>query len=129
MSDWLLYLTYATQCRYAGAFLNLQMFGNNNWVNLNGLPRDFRTNCTARIPQTQDSLVAASSSFGCRYADGTAYLKERYGRDDDSDDLSDMLELDVNLAVAFAFPVGLAIFNSLLYLLPLPAFIKAKFRE
>jgi hypothetical protein len=105
------------------------MFGNNDWVNLNGLPRDFRTNCTAHAPQTQDSLVAASSSFGCRYADGTAYLKERYGRDDNDADLSDMLDLDVNLAVAFAFPVGLAIFNSLLYLLPLPAFIKAKFRD
>ncbi|GFG30134.1 hypothetical protein Cfor_09532 [Coptotermes formosanus] len=128
LSEWLVYLTYATQPRYAGAFLNLQMFGNNNWVNLNGLPQDSRTNCSAHIPQTQESLVAASSSFGCRYADGMAYIMERYGRDN-NDVLSDMLELDVNLAIAFAFPVGLAIFNSLLYLVPLPAFIKAKFRE
>jgi hypothetical protein len=105
------------------------MFGNNNWVNLNGLPQDSKTNCSAHTPQTQESLVAASSSFGCRYADGMAYITERYGRDNNGDVLSDMLELDVNLAITFAFPVGLAVFNSLLYLVPLPAFIKAKFRE
>jgi hypothetical protein len=118
-----------TQSRYAGAFLNLLMFGNNNWVNLNGIPRDSKTNCTARIPQTQDSLITASSSFVCRYADGIAYITERYGRDDNGDAVTDMLELDLNLAIAFAFPIALAIFNSLLYLVPLPAFIKAKFRE
>ncbi|XP_069674885.1 ATP-binding cassette sub-family G member 5 isoform X1 [Periplaneta americana] len=129
LSDWLLYLTYATQSRYAGAFLNLQMFGNNNWVNLNGLPRDSKTNCTVPVIQTQDSLVTASSSFGCRYADGMAYVTERYGRDNNNDALSEMLDMDINLAIAFAFPIGLAIFNSLLYLIPLPAFIKAKFRE
>jgi hypothetical protein len=129
LSEWLLYLTYATQSRYAGAFLNLLMFGNNNWVNLNGLPYDSKTNCTARIPQTHDAVIAASSSFVCRYADGTAYITERYGRDDNGDALSDMLEMDLNLAITFAFPVALVIFNSLLYLVPLPAFIKAKFRE
>jgi len=97
------------------------MFGNNNWVNLNGLPQDSKTNCSA--------LAASSSSFGCHYADGMAYITERYGRDSNGDVLSDMLDLDMNLAITFAFPVCLAIFNSLLYLIPLPAFIKAKFRE
>jgi len=121
LSDWLLYLTYATQPCYAGAFLNLQMFGNNSRVNLNGLSQDSKTNCSA--------LAASSSSFGCRYADGMAYMTERYGRDSNGDVLSDMLDLDMNLAITFAFPVCLAIFNSLLYLIPLPAFIKAKFRE
>jgi hypothetical protein len=105
------------------------MFGSSNWINLNGLPRDAKTNCTARMPQNQDSLLAASSSFGCRYAEGKAYIIERYGRDNSGDALLDMLELDVNLAITFAFPIGLVIFNSLLYLVPLPAFIKAKFRE
>lgn len=105
------------------------MFGNNNWANLNGLPYDSKTNCTARFPQTQDALITASSSFVCRYADGIAYITGRYGRDDNGDALSDMLELDLNLAITFAFPIALVILNSLLYLIPLPAFIKAKFRE
>ncbi|PSN35410.1 hypothetical protein C0J52_23893 [Blattella germanica] len=121
LSEWLLHLTYATQTRYAGAFLNQQMFGNDGWTNLNLLPRDEKTNCTFTV---QDP-----PSFTCRFASGRAYLIERYSRENGGDSLQDMLDMEINLGISFAFPVGLAIFNSLLYLVPLPAFIKGKFRE
>lgn len=63
-----------------------------------------------------------------RYTDGSAYLSERFGRED-ADHVADLFAADTNLAVAMAFPVGLLLVNCLLYLVPLPAFVKAKFRE
>ena len=97
------------------------MFGNDGWTNLNMLPRDAKINCTFPVQDTP--------SFSCRYANGKAYISERYGRENNGDSPYNMLDMDLNLGISFAFPIGLAIFNSLLYLVPLPAFIKAKFRE
>ena len=34
-----------------------------------------------------------------------------------------------NLGFAFAFPIGMFFLNIVLYLIPLPAYVKAKFRE
>nr|CAD7262653.1 unnamed protein product [Timema shepardi] len=123
LSEWLLYLTYATQTRYAGAFLNQQVFDNGR---IHGLPYDATLNCSSVI-QTQESL-SASSTFVCRYADGLAYLKERYNRDGD-DTFTEILDNNLNIGVTFAFSVGLLTLDCFLYLVPLPAFVKAKFRE
>ena len=65
--------------------------------------------------------------FGCRYINGTHYLQEKYGYEDG--DVSAMLDTWFNLGVSFVFPVGLFFLNLVLYLIPLPAFVKAKFRE
>ena len=58
-------------------------------------------------------------------------MAERFGREsaDDSAALAEFLEPDFNMGVSFAFAIGLVIANFLLYLVPLPAFVKAKFRE
>ena len=130
LSEWLLYVTYASQTRYAAAYLHRQMFSHQHF---SGLARDPSSNCSLApgTIQTQESLSAASASFGCRYADGWAFLAERFGREnaEDSATLTAFLELDLNMGVTFAFALGLAVTNCLLYLVPLPAFVKAKFRE
>jgi len=99
----------------------------------NALPRSAGLNCTLTpgTIQTQESLAAASASFNCRYPDGWAFMAERFGREsaDDSAALAEFLEPDFNMGVSFAFAIGLVIANFLLYLVPLPAFVKAKFRE
>ncbi|KAK3930702.1 ATP-binding cassette sub-family G member 5 [Frankliniella fusca] len=130
LSEWLLYITYASQPRYAGAYFHRQIFSHPHY---SGLARDSTTNCSLApgTIQTQESLSAASASFGCRYADGWAFLAERFGREnaEDSATLTAFLELDFNMGVTFAFALGFTVINCLLYLVPLPAFIKAKFRE
>uniref|UniRef100_A0A1B6C953 ABC transporter domain-containing protein n=1 Tax=Clastoptera arizonana TaxID=38151 RepID=A0A1B6C953_9HEMI len=117
LSEWLVYITYATQTRYAGAFLARQLFG-----------------AIAAVPLENCASTGESSSydgdvFTCRYPDSAAYITERYSRDTGEFNLSEILNEDFNLSIAFAFPISLAIVNCLLYLIPLPAFIKAKFRD
>lgn len=63
----------------------------------------------------------------CRYPDGRSYLIERFTRE--GENISEVLNVDLNLLISLAFAVGLSILNSVLYLLPLPARVKAKFRE
>jgi len=63
----------------------------------------------------------------CRYSDGKTYLIERFTRE--GENISEVLNVDLNLLISLAFAVGLIILNSVLYLLPLPAKVKAKFRE
>ncbi|XP_054275102.1 ATP-binding cassette sub-family G member 5-like [Macrosteles quadrilineatus] len=115
LSDWLVYLTYGTQARYAGAFLSSQLFSHVGGVT---------QNCTSADDSTKDLW-----SLTCRYPDGASYITERYGRDSSEFHLSDIIDTEFNLSIAFAFPVSLAIANCLLYLVPLPAFTKAKFRD
>ena len=62
-----------------------------------------------------------------RYFNGTHYLQEKYGFEEGVVD--SMMDTSFNLGLAFVFPVGLFFLNLILYLIPLPAFIKAKFRE
>ncbi len=66
--------------------------------------------------------------FGCRYVDGTHYLEERYGFSG-GQDLEFFLDRWFNFGVCFVFPAALFLVNAVLYLVPLPAFVKAKFRE
>ncbi|XP_015180257.1 PREDICTED: ATP-binding cassette sub-family G member 5 [Polistes dominula] len=63
----------------------------------------------------------------CRYPDGRTYLIERFTRE--GENISEVLNIELNLLISLAFAVGLIILNSILYLLPLPARVKAKFRE
>ena len=61
---------------------------------------------------------------------GTHYLYERYSNPRISSvSLDTMLELETNTAINFAFPLAVALVNMIWYLVPLPAFVKAKFRE
>lgn len=75
--------------------------------------------------------ITPSGSPGfCRYSSGQEFLVERYSRDKTDVIFSDgILDFDLNIGITFAFTVGIIIFNIFLYLLPLPAFVKAKFRE
>ena len=61
-----------------------------------------------------------------RYLDGTHYLEEKYNVK--GDDLRDVIDLWFNVGIAYVFPGILLLINFVLYLIPLPAFIKAKFR-
>ena len=62
-----------------------------------------------------------------RYVNGTHYLIEKYGYQ--GSELSYFLDQWFNFGVCFVFPAGLFLLNLVLYLIPLPAFVKAKFRE
>ncbi|GLH08225.1 Protein white [Gryllus bimaculatus] len=123
--EWLYYLTYATQSRYAGATLAQQMF-DKRFVTL---PKDVFHNCTSAFQGPSDLITGTSPSFGCRYANGNAFLIERYGREDADDSLTEFLDFNLNFGITFAFSVGFILFNCLLYVVPLPAAVKAKFRE
>lgn len=77
----------------------------------------------------ETSLLNGHNSAYCRYASGQSYLSERYSRDHTDVIFSGILEEDLNIGITFAFALGMIIFNLFLYLIPLPAFVKAKFRE
>lgn len=118
ISEWLIYFSYICQTRYASAFLNRQMFGEGRLYNL---PQETGISC---------SLAGFSSEqFVCRYSDGGTYLAERYNQGSADYSISEMLDSNFNLIITFVFPVSAAVLNCLLYLIPLPAFIKAKFRD
>ncbi|XP_044266186.1 ATP-binding cassette sub-family G member 5 [Tribolium madens] len=125
LQQWLYYLTYATQVRYASAFLNRQTFLIPEL--LETLPYDLKHNCTnMNLIET----AASSSSGFCRYSNGQEFLVERYSRDKTDVIFSDgILDFDMNIGITFAFALGMVVFNLFLYLIPLPAFVKAKFRE
>ncbi|XP_072761268.1 ATP-binding cassette sub-family G member 5 [Anoplolepis gracilipes] len=74
-----------------------------------------------------ESFTCPSSAELCRYPDGKTYLIERFTKE--GENISEVLNIDLNLLISLAFAVGLIILNSVLYLLPLPAKVKAKFRE
>ncbi|XP_011305380.1 uncharacterized protein [Fopius arisanus] len=63
----------------------------------------------------------------CRYPDGKTFLVKRFTRE--GENTHQVLNVDLNLLISLAFALGFVIFNSILYLLPLPARVKAKFRE
>lgn len=77
----------------------------------------------------ETSALSGNTNPYCRYANGQAYLTERYTRDNTDVIFSGILDFDLNIGITFAFALGMIIFNLFLYLLPLPAFVKAKFRE
>ncbi|XP_018015932.1 ATP-binding cassette sub-family G member 5 isoform X2 [Hyalella azteca] len=113
--DWLYYLSHVNVFKFAAAALQQQLL----WQQLPSLP----VNETITCPDN-------NAEFGCRYRNGTYYLLERYhvfqgGVDLDRQDL----DFFTNVGFSFIFYAGMLIGNLVLYLIPLPAFIKTKFRE
>ena len=126
MQEWLFCLTYATQARYASAFINRQVFLSN--ALLETLPYDSKINCTG-VTFAETSNFNSLTNPHCRYAHGQSFLSERYTRAPTDLIFSEILDEDTNIGVTFAFALGIIIFNLFLCLVPLPAFVKAKFRE
>ena len=58
---------------------------------------------------------------------GSHYLEEKYNYP--GIQLYNMLDMYTNTAINFAFPGAIVLINMIWYLVPLPAFVKAKFRE
>ncbi|XP_077287878.1 ATP-binding cassette sub-family G member 5 [Arctopsyche grandis] len=127
LEDWLYYLTYATQTRYTSSFLQRKIFSQDIF---NGLPSSRLQNCTDSSVLTQSSLQDAGNA-NCLFRNGKAFLMERFGHKYSSPDiyLIGEFNLEFNLGISFAFAVGSIVVNKLFYLMPLPSFLKAKFRE
>ncbi|XP_046400562.1 ATP-binding cassette sub-family G member 5 [Ischnura elegans] len=125
LPEWLFYLTYATQPRYAGSLLAGQLFS----VNPHAIP-----NCTAvppllppgptysNIGVSQREPIHQALVISCGY-DGLSYLTERYG------DSVAASPPSFDLGISMAFAAGVTVFVGILFLLPLPAVVKSKFRE
>ncbi|XP_030749911.1 ATP-binding cassette sub-family G member 5 [Sitophilus oryzae] len=126
LQEWLFHLTYATQARYAAAFLNRQVFLQPDLHN--PLAFDAKHNCT-NMNLIETSLLNGITNPYCRHANGQSFLSERYTRDQSDNIFNGILDFDLNIGITFAFSLGMIIFNMFLYLIPLPAFVKAKFRE
>lgn len=127
--DWLHYLTYITHTRYASIFLHRNVF---KQPDFNILPYSEAENCTSitSLIQTTSNLNTTSNA-NCRYASGKAFIAERFTSRNFNGDLSQAadLNLEFNMGISFAFSVGIMLLNKFLYLLPLPSYIKDKFRE
>jgi len=119
MPELIYHLTYIVQPRYSGALLNgLEFYNKTSLENLG-----WRNETEGKdYPCKQTDF-----GFGCRYVDGRHYLQERYSYA--SVDLDNMMDLFTNTAINFAFPGAIILVNMIWYLVPLPAFVKAKFRE
>lgn len=109
MTEWLSWTTYATQTRYAAAYLTAQAFDGRRQYT--ALPQAAGHNCSTMVAET----------FACRYVDGQTFVRERYPATVD--------DAQLNLVASFVFPAAAMVFNVLLYVAPLPAYVKAKFRE
>ncbi|KAG7165809.1 ATP-binding cassette sub-family G member 5-like [Homarus americanus] len=115
LPDWLYYLGHVIVFRYASAVLHEQAF-------LDKLPQ-LPVNASADCPDN-------NAEYGCRYRNGTYYLLERYHFSENGLDLGRQdLDLWFNFALSFAFFGGMFVLNLVLYLVPLPSFIKSKFRD
>jgi len=115
MPEYLYYLGHVNMLRYSSAVLHELVFAD-KFV---GLP------VNASIPCGDNN-----AEFGCRYRNGTYYLLERFhfpqtGLDHGRRDL----DLWSNCAFSLLFYGGLLLTNLVLYLVPLPAFVKSKFRD
>jgi hypothetical protein len=141
LPDWLYYLTYILQYRYVGAFLHELEFsgmGGNLESRVSSLGLDL---------VTRNGTIGCSSiraEFGCRYYNGSSFLKERYYVAEEAQckrDPSGLTFLSgpnactadlnhvMNFALMFFFAGMMFLANLLLYYFPLPAFLKTKFRE
>jgi len=129
MPDALNHLTYVTQSRYTGAALNsLEFYNRSSLLNLSTRNETMdKSFACYNERQNQNDPINSFAPFGCRYLDGTHYLEEKYNLK--GDDLREVMDIWFNLGIAYVFPGILLLINLVLYLIPLPAFIKAKFRE
>ena len=119
MPELIYHLSYIVQPRYSGALLNgLEFYNKTSLVNLS-----WRNETTGIVTQCKKD----DFRFGCRYVNGTHYLEEKYKYGDI--ELHTMLDIYTNTAINFAFPIAVMMLNMIWYIVPLPAFVKAKFRE
>ncbi|GBP27627.1 hypothetical protein EVAR_102881_1 [Eumeta japonica] len=127
--EWLYYLTYVTQTRYVSIFLHRSVFKQSIFRHL---PYSDKENCTSTTSpiQTAPNLIS-NSNANCRYSNGDDFLSERFGAKDFIGEIqtSSDFDLQFNMAIAFAFALGIMVINKFLYLMPLPAHVKDKFRE
>lgn len=115
----------ALPSRYASLALNQLALEMDSFKNL---PYNQTVTCAnANKCIQKDSKECQEIKQLCRYSDGNAYLRARFYKE--TENISQVLNVDLNLLISLAFSVGLIIFNSVLYLLPLPATVKTKFRE
>ncbi|XP_054707805.1 LOW QUALITY PROTEIN: ATP-binding cassette sub-family G member 5-like [Uloborus diversus] len=111
LPEWFYYASYGLLYRYAGAFLQQNEFSENERLShpyyLNGTEA---LSCPTSVPGS------------CVYVDGDHYLAQKYIT-------SDLLEDWLNFSLCFVFVGGMWVVNAVLHLVPLPAFIKSKFRS
>lgn len=117
LPEWFYYMTHAIIYRYAGAFLQENEFSFNPRLDrANYLNGSEALSCPNNIPGS------------CVYLDGNHYLLQKYpstgGRLEESD-----LQYWLNFGLCFVFVGGMWVLNTILHLVPLPAFIKTKFRN
>lgn len=117
LPEWLYYISYGVIYRYAGAFLNENEFDGNSL--LENTPS---VNGTVKISCQGNNL-----SGHCFYLNGIHYLTTRYnyGKGTYNEDLQYWL----NFGMCFVFVGGMWLVNTVVYLIPLPSFIKKKFRD
>lgn len=111
--DWLYYLSYASIYRYASAFLQAQAAQN--------VPI---ANCARNVAFQSRLLVRGDhvdTGYPCRWPNGTAYLNEIY------------LFIDyenhwLNFGILFLYVIAMMVLTMICYSMPMPHFIKRKFR-
>jgi len=119
MPELIYHLSFIVQPRYSGALLNgLEFYNKSSLVNLG-----WRNETTGRVT----ACMKDDFRYGCRYVNGTHYLVEKYSYS--QVELDTMLDIFTNTAINFAFPAAIMMLNMIWYIVPLPAFVKAKFRE
>lgn len=111
IQPWLQENTKATHTRYASLLLHAAMFGSGSGANAS-------SNGGGKAGDTIVDVGGAAAAAGDAAAE---YVTERMGRTYAAD--------HVDVAVAVAFVIGLALVNMILYLVPLPKHIVRKFRE
>ena len=118
LAEWLTYLTYCTQTRYLGSFLIHEYL----WSGHVDLPFSEKHTCRNKTHHGD------ADTWLCRFNSGQEYLRERFARDNDVY-LQLLTDPNLNLSICLGFSVGLIFLNCVLYLVPLPGFVKAKFRH
>lgn len=68
----------------------------------------------------EPAINCSATAFGCKYSENHSHFAHRP---------SHSWDVDYNLVFTLAFPAIFSLGNVLLYIMPLPAFVKAKFRE
>lgn len=127
LPDWLQTLTYMTHTRYSSNVLYRLIFSQPSLTNL---PYNRNYNCTNISLIETSNFNGQNSNANCKYLSGSEYLIERFSRTGlIGETVLEELESDFNLGLSFAFAFGFIILNKMLYTLPLPTFIKNRFRE
>ncbi|UYV84946.1 ABCG5 [Cordylochernes scorpioides] len=113
LPQWLNFLSYGIIYRYAGLFFSENEFaGNEQLMNVPSL------NMTSGDPV---ACPFNNVPGRCVFLDGDHYLTLRYDPVD--------LNIWLNWTLCFVFAGGMWLVNLVAYLVPLPAFIKTKFRD